>query len=231
MTSSYQHLFFDLDHTLWDFETNSQEALLDLYQRYDIEHKLGAEVDQFLKAYYRINDELWVQYRLGKTTKEKLRHDRFQRAFHSFGTLDEKTIAAFELEYMTLAPQKTALLPKAIEVLAELKGRYKMHIITNGFAETQAVKLRCSGLAPFFDVVLCSDVIGINKPEAGIFVKALNAAGANRSNSLMIGDNLVVDILGAKNVGIDQVYFNPKQEVHHERTSDLSVRRGLEVFT
>lgn len=217
--SKYQHLFFDLDHTLWDFETNSQEALLDLYQRHDIENRLQAPVHEFLSAYYRINDELWALYRQGKVGKEELRHQRFQRAFHSFGNLEEDTIRQFEREYMDLAPQKTALMPGTLELLTALKPHFQLHIITNGFAETQKVKLAGSGLQSFFDLILCSDTIGINKPEAGIFIEALKRTGAQRKNSLMIGDNLLADIGGARNVGIDQVYYNPKQERHQDKVT------------
>lgn len=217
MNIAYQHLFFDLDHTLWDFETNSQEALLDLYARYNLADRLDAPVDQFLKAYYEINDALWAQYREGKVTKEALRHLRFHRAFHSFGPLDEQTINDFEAEYMNLAPRKTALMPGALKVLVELKAHYKLHIITNGFAESQTIKLDSSGLTSFFDEVICSDQIGVNKPEAKIFISALKKAGASRKNSLMIGDNLAVDVLGAKNVGMDQVYYNPKGLKHDEK--------------
>lgn len=213
----YQHLFFDLDHTLWDFETNSQEALLDLYSKHRLADRLEAPVEDFLNTYYQINDELWAQYREGLLSKEALRHLRFQRAFHSFGPLDEKTIAQFEKEYMLLAPQKTGLMPGTLKLLSRLKPHYKLHIITNGFAETQAVKLAGSGLSPFFDVVLCSDQIGVNKPESKIFVHAMNLAQANRKSSLMIGDNLQVDVMGAKKAGIDQVYYNPKKLEHSQK--------------
>lgn len=228
MKSKYQHLFFDLDHTLWDFETNSQEALLDLYQRYDLEHQLNAPVQDFLKAYYQINDALWKLYREGKVTKADLRHQRFQKAFHSFGPLEEEVIAKFEEEYMSLAPQKTALMPGTLEMLSNLKGHFNMHIITNGFEETQKVKLQGSGLAPFFEVLMCSDTLGINKPESKIFVSALKEAGAHRKNSLMIGDNLQVDILGARNTGIDQVYYNPQGESHTEKPT-LEIRHWSEL--
>lgn len=214
MTLKYKHIFFDLDHTLWDFETNSQEALLDLYTKHNIEARLNAPVHEFLSAYYEINDALWADYRRGEVTKEALRHLRFQRAFHTFGKLDEETIGIFEQEYMHLAPQKTALLPGTLKLLTALKKHFHLHIITNGFQETQKVKLSCSGLNAFFEVVICSDQIGVNKPESKIFVEALHRAGAKRSNSLMIGDNLQVDVLGARNAGIDQVYYNPKQELH-----------------
>lgn len=217
--TKYRHLFFDLDHTLWDFETNSQEALLDLYSRHQLAERLNAPVHEFLAAYYRINDALWAQYRKGEVSKEALRHLRFQRAFHSFGPLEEETIVQFEAEYMDLAPRKTALMPGTLELLTALKPHYSMHIITNGFAETQSIKLAGSGLDNFFDQVICSDQLGVNKPEAKIFVHAMKSAGAQRKESLMIGDNLQVDVLGARNAGMDQVYYNPQKEAHDQKPS------------
>lgn len=217
--SKYQHLFFDLDHTLWDFETNSQEALLDLYQRHKLEERLQAPVHKFLQAYYQINDELWALYRKSLISKEDLRHQRFYRAFHSFGPLDEETIQSFERQYMDLAPRKTALMPGTLKVLTALKERYNLHIITNGFSETQKIKLEGSGLRPFFEGVFCSDAIGINKPEAGIFIEAMKRVGAERKNSIMIGDNLLADVSGARNVGMDQVYYNPKASAHKDQVT------------
>lgn len=227
-SSKYRHLFFDLDHTLWDFETNSQEALLDLYARHQLAERLKAPVHEFLAAYYRINDALWAQYRKGEVSKEALRHLRFQRAFHSFAPLEEDSILQFEAEYMALAPRKTALMPGTLELLSALKPHFGMHIITNGFAETQSVKLAHSGLATFFDHIICSDELGVNKPEAKIFVHAMKLAGAERRESLMIGDNLQVDILGARNAGLDQVYYNPQKEAHDQKPSfEISDLREL----
>lgn len=215
----YQHLFFDLDHTLWDFETNSQEALLDLYQQHNLEQRLNAPVHKFLNAYYQINDELWALYRKSRITKEELRHQRFHRAFHSFGPLEEETILRFEQQYMHLAPRKTALMPGTLKVLAALKESYHLHVITNGFSEAQEVKLEDSGLKPFFEGIFCSDAIGINKPEAGIFIEAMKRVGAERKHSLMIGDNLLADVSGARNVGMDQVFYNPKGTAHQDKVT------------
>lgn len=219
MTTKYRHLFFDLDHTLWDFEANSKEALRELYAQDDWQAILGVEAAEFLNTYYRHNDFLWAQYREGKVTKEKLRHQRFVNSFQEFGYTDLKKILAFEAEYMALAPRKTKLFPGALETLSALKERYQLHIITNGFEETQIIKIASSGLQAFFSELVCSDQIGVNKPQARIFIEALNRAGATRKESLMIGDNLGVDILGARDVGMDQVYFNPAERPHQEKPS------------
>ncbi len=215
----YRHLFFDLDHTLWDFETNSQEAILDLYQKHQLEDRLETSVHDFMAAYYQINDELWALYRKGEVTKQQLRHQRFQSAFHRFGHLEQEIIEVFEQEYMYITPRKTALLPGCLPMLTALKPYYSMHIITNGFSEAQKLKMEGSGLRPFFDEVFCSDVVGITKPQAGIFIEALKQTGATRKNSLMIGDNLSADVSGARNVGMDQVFYNPKGDAHQDKVT------------
>ncbi len=213
----YQHLFFDLDHTLWDFETNSKEALVELYEAYNWESVLAVPVENFLSKYYEVNDKMWALYRLGKIKKAELRHRRFTESFGHFAAVDEQKVLRFEKDYIELAPRKTTLFPGCIEALDRLKSHFQMHIITNGFAETQHIKLRESALMPYFDQIITSDEIGVNKPEAGIFVEAMRRAGAERKGSLMIGDNLMVDILGARKVGMDQVFFNPYHEKHDQK--------------
>lgn len=213
----YCHLFFDLDHTLWDFETNSREALLELYQQYHLVELLGVDPGTFLQTYYRINEAMWALYRAGKVSKEQLRHQRFLESFQAFGFSDLKKIRAFEQEYIALAPQKTALMPGCLEMLAELGPHCRMHIITNGFEETQYVKLERSGLRAFFDQIITSDQLQVQKPAATIFVEAMRLAGAKRSESLMIGDNLAVDILGARKVGMAQAFYNPVGQIHREK--------------
>ena len=219
MANKYQHLFFDLDHTLWDFAKNSEQALIELYDSYAWESILNLPVDTFLKNYYQKNDEMWALYRAHKIDKATLRHRRFAETFAIFNYQHDDKVARFEKDYIYLAPRKTVLFPGCIEMLKALQKHFKMHIITNGFEETQHIKLEKSGLNSFFDKIVTSDRLGVNKPEAKIFLEAMRLAGASRKESLMIGDNLVADILGAKNVGIDQVYFNPEKNRHQERVS------------
>ena len=219
MAKPYQHLFFDLDHTLWDFEKNSQEALIELYDSYQWESVLNLSVDEFLKTYYAKNDEMWALYRDHKIDKETLRHRRFAETFATFQYDHDAKVAQFEKDYIALAPQKTALFPGCLEMLKSLEANFRMHIITNGFEETQFIKLEKSGLRPYFQEIVTSDRIGVNKPEAKIFLAAMTEAGATRKDSLMIGDNLLADIIGAKKVGMDQVYFNPKKEKHQQKVT------------
>jgi putative hydrolase of the HAD superfamily len=225
---SYQHLFFDLDHTLWDFETNSEEALLELYAAHDLEQQTRTTAPHFLKVYYRVNDAMWSLYRQGKVTKKQLRHQRFVDSFQQIGFTDLKAILKFEEEYIALAPTKTALMPGCLPMLSALQDHFTLHIITNGFKETQHIKLEKSGLLSFFDQVITSDEVQAHKPDAKIFVEALRRSGATRKNALMIGDNLMVDVLGARQVGMDQVYYNPAGHRHHQRVSyEISHLREL----
>lgn len=212
----YKHLFFDLDHTLWDFETNSKETLLELYSKYNLSEKLSGSQEDFLKTYFRINDEKWDLYRDGLIDKKRLRKERFMETFQNFGLEDEAFSYQFEVEYIDQCPHKTGLIPYTLEVLEVLYSKYELHIITNGFSEIQDIKLSKSGLKPFFNHIIASDQIGVNKPAAKVFVESLNQAKATRKESLMIGDNLVADILGAKNCGIDQVFYNPQSTKHSE---------------
>ncbi len=219
MAKKYEHLFFDLDHTLWDFAKNSEQALIELYGSYSWQSTLNLPVDAFLKSYYQKNDEMWALYRQHKIDKETLRHRRFAETFALFNYPHDEKVARFEKDYIHLAPRKTALFPGCLDMLDSLKEHFQMHIITNGFEETQHIKLEKSGLSPYFEKVITSDRIGVNKPEAKIFIESLRLAGATRKQSLMIGDNLVADILGAKNAGLDQVYFNPDKKQHQEKLS------------
>ena len=219
MPKKYQHLFFDLDHTLWDFAKNSEKALIELYDSYAWQSVLNLPVDVFLKKYYLKNDEMWALYRAHKIDKATLRHRRFAETFASFNYPHDEKVARFERDYIYLAPRKTVLFPGCLEMLGTLQKHFQMHIITNGFEETQHIKLEKSGLSPFFDKIVTSDRIGVNKPEAKIFLEAMRLAGTSRKESLMIGDNLVADIIGAKNVGLDQVYFNPEKKKHQEKVS------------
>ncbi len=230
MTKKYEHLFFDLDHTLWDFETNSRETIFQLFDLHHLKKKTKSEKAIFYKKYTAINEGKWTLYRAGKITKEKLRAERWADTFRHFGLDDFDFSQDFENEYLEKCPQCTALFPNALEILAYLKPKYKLHILTNGFAETQATKLKMSGLQPFFENVFSSEEIGVNKPNAAIFVEAMKRAGASRKNSLMIGDNLFADILGAKNVGMDQVYFNPHQILHGEKPT-FEIAKLLELKT
>jgi putative hydrolase of the HAD superfamily len=210
MTS--QHVFFDLDRTLWDFDQNSHQALSQLFDKLELGESIKNK-RAFISDYKRINDQMWSEYRRGSLPKEELRVGRFSRALLKHGVNDSRIAENYSQAYIALCPHLTQLFPNTIETLSELKNRgKKLHIITNGFSEVQFLKLKKSGLEPFFDVVLCSDAIGISKPDKRIFIEALDRAGAKADESFMIGDHLETDVLGANAVGLTGILFDPKNE-------------------
>jgi len=215
----YQHIFFDLDHTLWDFDRNSRETLEELFEIYSLKN-YGIDVfEDFISTYKQVNDMKWDEYRKGIITKEKLRATRFYDTLLRFEIDHPELAADIDREYINRSPHKTHLFPHATEVLGYLAEKYHLHIITNGFTEVQNIKITQSGLSPFFTQKITSEIAGYNKPDPEIFYFALKAANAKRQHSIMIGDNLQVDIMGARRVGIDQVFFNTHKVPHTEKVT------------
>lgn len=215
----YKHLFFDLDRTLWDFETNSHESLTELFHEHDLANKGIDSHHEFIKEYKRINEHYWGLYRLGQIEKEELRTVRFQRTLEHFDIIDIDLAHKVGQDYLEVTPKKPGLLPNAIEVLDALQTRYCLHIITNGFEEVQEVKMQHSGLQGYFDEVITSERVGKKKPDPDVFRFALDLAKAKSNESLMIGDDLPVDVLGARECGMDQIYFNPEKLSHREHVT------------
>ena len=212
----YNHIFFDLDHTLWDFNRNSRETLEELFEIYSLKN-YGIEVfEDFVTTYRQVNDLKWDEYRKGLIDKNTLRKTRFYDTLLRFEIDHPELAAEIDHEYISRSPHKTNLFPHALEVLGYLSEKYQLHIITNGFTEVQDIKLTKSGLKPFFTHKITSEIVGVNKPDPKIFAHALHLANAKRKESIMIGDNLQVDCVGARRVGIDQVYFNPDKMPHKE---------------
>lgn len=213
---SYKHIFFDLDQTLWDFETNSREVLVDLFSRYRLQELKIPDVHTFIERYHYHNHILWEQYRFNQVDKYTLREQRFLRTLQDFGEADKTLSDRLSADYLAEAPFKAALFPYCLEVLDYLSRQYKLHIITNGFEEVQYIKLRSSNMIHYFDVIVTCENSGYKKPEKHIFYHALERSRASIDNSLMIGDSMESDILGAKNIGMDQIFFNPKRHRHNE---------------
>jgi len=205
----YKHIFFDLDHTIWDFDRNAEEALHELYGIYGLK-ELGLDsADRFIETYTRNNHKLWAEYHLGRITKEELREARFKQTFLQLGMNPEIIPAGFEDAYVKLCPTKTNLFPDAHETLEYLSAKYTLHLISNGFLESTTIKIGGTDIGKYFENVIISEVVGYNKPHKGIFEHAVNLAGATIEESLMIGDSLEADIYGALNFGMDAIYFNP----------------------
>ncbi|MCI0446803.1 YjjG family noncanonical pyrimidine nucleotidase [bacterium] len=210
----YTHLFFDLDRTLWDYERNAAEAIREILENYHSTRNAIEDVDCFLVTYERINEELWDAYGRNKITKEELRDKRFYLCFLEFGLDDYHTSRLVSDDFTQLAPRKPYLLPGAETALKYLKKKYSLGIISNGFEETQAQKMKHSGLVKYFDHVITSDSARAKKPHAKIFHHAMKLTGADPANSLMVGDHFDLDILAARDFGMDQVYYNPLRKKH-----------------
>lgn len=205
----YKHLFFDLDHTLWDFEANARATLLELYHSLQLEQKGVYDFDLFHKNYLVYNEKLWEQYRKGLLKQDELRVKRMRMALLDFKIADENLSQEMNIRFLDLLPSRTILFPYAIEILNYLSDKkYELHLITNGFEVTQHSKLRYSGLDKFFKEVITSEGSNSLKPNKEIFAFAFEKTGASPEESIMLGDSIEVDILGAMNAGIDQVFIN-----------------------
>lgn len=222
MPRSYKHLFFDLDHTLWDFDRNSEATLLQLYKEYDLASRGIPDFDALFASYNIHNDKLWDRYRKGFIKREELRWKRMWLMLLDFKLAD--TILAHELStaYLEILPTQTLLIPYAKELLDHCSGRYTMHLITNGFETTQRLKLQYSGISGYFTELITSEKSNSIKPHKDIFDYALSVSGAGVEESIMIGDAADIDILGAINAGWDSAYFNPAKLPHsHKPTYEV----------
>ncbi len=219
-------LFFDLDHTLWDFEKNAFESISDIIYELNLEVS-ASEYPDFYQGFSDINKALWLKLEQGQISHYLIRKDRFKLAFESFGLPCSNEISEKCNElFLQFLPTKKNLIEGAEELLKKLAGHYKLHIITNGFHQVQLNKLANSGLKSYFDVLATNDVAGARKPDPAIFNYALKKANCNPENAIMIGDSYHADILGARNVGIKAIHFAPipenDQHIHYFHISELA---------
>jgi len=224
----YYTVFFDLDHTLWDYETNSCATLTELHEWHGLGAKGVPEVQAFLDQFRTVNNELWDLFDTGRITSDVIRKERFRRILAHFGVHNEKLERDLSIDYLDQCPRKGQLMPYAIEVLDYLAGRYRLTVITNGFDEIQQLKLAAGNLHGYFDHIVTSQKAGHRKPARQIFEYALHHNGTACHEAIMIGDNLVTDIGGAKSANIDAVFFNSEQRVHNE-VPDFEISSLLEL--
>ena len=205
----YKHLFFDLDHTLWDFDANAHETLVELYAIFQLESKGVIPFEDFYKLYKIHNEILWDRFHKGFITADELKWKRMWRTLLEFKIGDEALAKQMSEKFLEILPTKKLLFPNTVEVLDYLKNKhYELHLITNGFEKTQWTKLNNSGLNIYFDQVVTSEGSNSVKPQKEIFEYAMNKAGASLNQSIMLGDNLEADIQGAINVGMDNIFVN-----------------------
>jgi putative hydrolase of the HAD superfamily len=206
---AYQHLFFDLDHTLWDFETNSKETLQELFLMHRLHETVTPEFNTFYEKYSYHNKKLWDRYHHGFITQEELKWKRMWHALLEFKVGDEKLSKQLSSEYLEILPTKNKLFDYTFEILDYLtKKQYKLHLITNGFEKVQWRKLDKAKIGHYFNSVITSEIACCLKPHKDIFDFAIGKAGCCYQESLMLGDNLDADILGAMQAGMDTVFVN-----------------------
>lgn len=210
-------IFFDLDHTLWDFDKNSQISYEIIFDKLQLE----VDLEKFLGAYKPINLELWKLFREAKIDKETLRYRRLKKTFTAISVeITDEVIFKIADEYIYYLSKQTHLLEGAEELLEYLKPKYNLHIITNGFQEVQIGKLNNTDLIRYFDVVVNSEMAGVKKPNPQIFELALQMANVEKKNAIMIGDSLEADVLGALNIGLDAICYN-----YHQDNIPISIKQ------
>lgn len=201
------HIFFDLDHTLWDYDRSARETLLEIYRNFDMEAR-GIREKKFINAFHEVNNKLWQKYNIGAIGREEIKNDRFKEVLRIVGI--DTTYSKQASEYfINNCSSKPYLMPNTMMALDYLQGKYQMHIITNGFDKAQELKMKNSGIHKFFDIVVTSETANSRKPFPEIFELSLSLAKANKTNSIMIGDNPKTDIQGAQDFGMKTLFYNP----------------------
>ena len=204
-----QHVFFDLDHTLWDFEKNSDLAFKKVFDKQNI----TIDLNSFLTVYRPLNLQYWKLYREEKISKDELRYGRLKNSFDAVNyAITDDLIDVIAVEYIDSLPDFNHLFEYTFEILEYLKDKYQLHIITNGFEEIQIKKMESSNILHYFNSVITSESVGVKKPNPKVFYHALEVANAKKENSIMIGDNIEADVLGAINIGMQAIHCNFEQE-------------------
>ncbi len=229
--NKYRHIIFDLDRTLWDFDTNSLLALQEMYEALALQEKGVDDFEAFHHTYKQINAGLWDDYRKGMVTRETLSLNRFLNTIRSF-SVDDVVLATKMSEYYVKAvSEKTILFPEVHETLSYLKPKYGLHVLTNGFADVQYRKLNRSGLERYFQHIITSEEAGAHKPSPWIFNYALKKIGVPAHQCLMVGDDPAVDLIGARDAGMDQMFVNfdhiKQEETFTFEVDHLSLLRTL----
>jgi putative hydrolase of the HAD superfamily len=205
----YNHIFFDLDHTLWDFDTNAKTSLTDIFEEFELHKKIDGEFDMFYQKYLHHNKILWERYQNGFINAEELKWRRMWRTLLEFKIGDEALSKSLSARFLEILPTKKELFPHTVEILNYLKEKkYTIHLITNGFEKTQWSKIQNSKIDHYFTHMITSESSNSMKPEKEIFEYALNKANATISESIMIGDNQSADIKGGIDAGMDTVFVN-----------------------
>lgn len=221
-----KHIFFDLDHTIWDYDRSAKETLLEIFTQLELS-KLGLTEKKFINTFYDVNNKLWVKYNDGLIDREYIKTQRFNEIFTASGidVVKSKAASSYFLNNCSLKPY---LMEDALTALHYLSNRYELHIITNGFLDAQNRKLDSSGITKFFNVMVTSECIDSRKPSPEIFEYSLSEAGATKSESIMIGDNPRTDIQGAKDFGMKTVFYDPSGR--KKSLADFTIQSHMELL-
>jgi len=226
---TYQHLFFDLDHTIWDFEANAKDALRESYLHHELALRGIEPFDSFYERYAYHNKRLWDRYSKGLIIQRELKWKRMFLTLVDFKIGDEPLARSLSQDFLDRLPIRTKVFPYTFEILDYLRQKqYKLHLITNGFNRIQEMKLVNAGLQDYFEVMVTSERSGCLKPNAQIFEYAMQVTGARPDTSIMIGDNLIADIQGAANFGMDSVFTNHIEDAR-EHVATYEVRHLKEL--
>ncbi|MBO7194211.1 MAG: YjjG family noncanonical pyrimidine nucleotidase [Bacteroidaceae bacterium] len=226
--TKYRNLFIDLDDTVYDFSAASRESFLETYVQLRYERFFDS-FEHYMSIYEPYNLELWRIYGEGKITKEELNRRRYSHPLEVVGVQDQQLADTFCREALGRIPTKGNLVPGAIELLEYLRPKYRMYILSNGFKELQSRKMQTAGIDKYFDAVILSEDIGVNKPDCRLYEHALSTTSSKPGESLMIGDMFDTDIVGAANSGIDNIYFNPKGKTGHPFAPTYEVKKLLDI--
>lgn len=227
MHKNIQHIFFDLDHTLWDFDKNSGLTFGKIFEI----HEVDVSLEKFLNVYEPINFKYWKLYREEKVTKQELRYGRLKDTFNEIDiSLSDQLIDNLSEDYIAYLSSFNYVFDSTYDVLDYLNAKYELHIITNGFEEAQEKKMKASNLRKYFSTVTNSEMVGVKKPNPKIFNFAMDLANAKPEHSVMIGDSLEADIKGAIDVGMQALYFDYKNSDYndsYQRITHLSALKDL----
>ena len=204
----YDLLLFDADDTLLDFKKSENISFQLILEKNGIE----GDVKSLHESYKVINDLLWSQHAMGLVSKDFLKVERF-RKFLEVNNLNGNPNQLCE-DYLETLPNQVFLIDGAIDLLKTLHGKIPLIIITNGIGTVQHKRLLNSGLKSFIELMVISEECGFSKPDRRIFDYTFNLLNRSSSTSktLMIGDKLETDILGAQNIEIDSCWFNPNKD-------------------
>jgi len=226
----YKFAFIDLDDTLWDFHANAKSSLQEIYTEKKLE-RYFENFEQYFTLYAKRNVELWEEYGKGAITKEELNLERFRHPLIQIGIDNSPLADQIGREYLELLPTRTVLVPYAKELLDYLSSKYRLTIVSNGFVEVQHKKLQSCMIEHYFDHVVLSEAAQALKPDKRIFEYALQLNSASAVETIMIGDSYEVDIRGAQNAGIDQIFFNPNPKpADREKPATYHVKSLKEIL-